>query len=85
MKNFTKIKIMILWIVFLGAINCFAGLDDQQGVNDPVFAQMDRDQNAFLSKAELQAYQADQFSKMDKDNNGLVSAAEYATYYNTPQ
>ena len=76
-------KIVALLFIAVFAGGCAAASFNQPGVRDPEFAKMDSDQNAFLSRAEIQAYQPDEFSKMDTDNDGLVSKNEYRTYYNS--
>ena len=77
MRNMMALLFMTVFVS-----GCMGASFNQQGVRDSKFARMDRDQNAFLSAAELQAYQADEFSKMDNDRNGKVSEEEYAAYYN---
>ena len=90
MKNFTKVGIIISCIVFFSAINCFAGVDDQQmDISNPEFSQMDKDQDGLMSCTDMQTNQPGLFTDadfgvMDKNNDGLVSKAEYTTYCNSP-
>ncbi|MFH1191447.1 MAG: hypothetical protein V1670_04550 [Candidatus Omnitrophota bacterium] len=75
-----KIAALFFMVVFFSG--CAAASFNQRGVRDSEFAQMASEQNAFLSKEQMQAYQMDEFSKMDTDNDGRVSKKEYSVYQN---
>ena len=90
MRNKSLLGLLLSLVVVLV---CLTYVEAEQNSIDPDFAQMtkeqdkdfiemDRDQDGFISKAEMLDYQAGEFSRMDNSNDGIISRAEYSGYYN---